>query len=119
MGPGLPAVGAAIGAMPGEAGPALCWAGTIRYPHEEHTMNTMTLTPAAAALADALTADPWVRWVTAREARALTRGVSAPMIGMIVDRLTEDAVAGWVARLEVTPRGETMCEALTRALAAG
>lgn len=81
-------------------------------------MTTMTLTPAAAALTDALTADPWVRWVTAREARALARAVSAPMIGIIVDRLTEDQVAGWVARLRVTPRGETLTEALTRALAA-
>ena len=82
-------------------------------------MSTMTLTPAAAALTAALTADPWVRWVTAREARALARPVSAPMIGIIVDRLTEDGVAGWVARLRVTPRGETLREALTRALAAG
>lgn len=82
-------------------------------------MSTMTLTPAAAALADALAADPWTRWVPAREARALTRGVSAPMIGMIVDRLTADRVTGWVARLDVTPHGETLREALTRALAAG
>ena len=81
-------------------------------------MSTMTLTPAAAALADALAADPWVRWVTAREARALARAVSAPMIGIIVDRLTEDQAAGWVARLDVVPRGETLTEALTRALAA-
>lgn len=81
-------------------------------------MSTMTLTPAAAALADALAADPWVRWVTAREARALARAVSAPMIGIIVDRLTEDQAAGWVARLDVVPRGETRTEALTRALAA-
>lgn len=80
-------------------------------------MTAMTLTPAAAALASALAADPWTRWVTAREARALTRGVSAPMIGMIVDRLTEDQVAGWAARLDVTPQSETLCEALTRALA--
>ena len=82
-------------------------------------MSTMTLTPAAAALTDALTADPWVRWVTAREARALAHAVSAPMIGMIVDRLTEGQVAGWAARLDAVPRGETMCEALTRALIAG
>lgn len=82
-------------------------------------MTAMTLTPAAAALAAALAAEPWVRWVTAREARALARACSAPMIGIIVDRLTEDAVAGWVARLDAVPRGETMCEALTRALAAG
>lgn len=82
-------------------------------------MTTMTLTPAAAALADALAADPWVRWVTAREARALTRGVSAPMIGMIVDRLTEDRVVSWVDRLAAVPHGETLREALTRALAAG
>lgn len=82
-------------------------------------MTAMTLTPAAAALAGALTADPWTRWVTAREARALARACSAPMIGMIVAHLTEDQVAGWVARLDAVPRGETMCEALTRALAAG
>ena len=82
-------------------------------------MSTMTLTPAAAALADALAADPWVRWVTAREARALARAVSAPMLGIIVDHLTEDQVAGWADRLEVIPHGETLCEALTRALAAG
>lgn len=81
-------------------------------------MTTMTLTPAAAALAAALAADPWTRWVPAREARALTRGVSAPMIGMIVDRLTEDRVVSWVDRLGVVPRGETLTEALTRALAA-
>lgn len=82
-------------------------------------MTAMTLTPAASALTDALAADPWARWVTAREARALARAVSAPMIGIIVDHLTEDQVAGWVARLDVTPHGETLTEALTRALAAG
>lgn len=81
-------------------------------------MTAMTLTPAAAALAAALTADPWTRWVTAREARALARPVSAPMIGMIVDRLTEDQAASWAARLDAVPHGETTWEALTRALAA-
>lgn len=81
-------------------------------------MTAMTLTPAAAALTDALTADPWTRWVTAREARALARAVSAPMIGIIVDHLTEDQVAGWIARLGAVPRGETLVEALTRSLAA-
>lgn len=80
---------------------------------------TLTLTPAAAALTAALTADPWTRWVTAREARALARACSAPMIGIIVDRLTEDQAAGWAARLDVTPHGETLWEALTRALAVG
>lgn len=82
-------------------------------------MTAMTLTPAAAALTAALTADPWVRWVTAREVRALARAVSAPMIEIIVDHLTEDQAAGWAARLDVVPHGETLTEALTRALAAG
>lgn len=77
-----------------------------------------TMTPAAAALTASLTADPWARWVTAREARALARAVSAPMIEIIVDRLTEDQAAGWAARLDAVPRGETLREALTRALAA-
>ena len=81
-------------------------------------MTAMTLTPAAAALADALAADPWTRWVTARETRALARACSAPMIGIIVDRLADDRVVSWADRLGAVPRGETLREALTRALAA-
>lgn len=81
-------------------------------------MSTTTLTPAAAALTDALTADPWTHWVTAREARALARAVSAPMIGIIVGRLTGDRVVSWVDRLDAVPHGETLREALTRVLAA-